>query len=162
MLHKKEFEYLFDTYFDTIRSFVFYRCGDTDRASDIAQDVFMHVWEKRERLNKDNLKALLYKMANEMVISDYRKEMSRSTFEQSMLYHHESDLSPEEELLFQEFISLYAHSLEQMPENQRVAFLMSRNDNLKYHEIAERLDISLKTVEKRISAALRFLKTRLP
>lgn len=62
MLSKAEFKHLFDKYFDTIRSFIFYRCGDTDAASDMAQDIFMKVWEKRELLTNDNIKSLLYKM----------------------------------------------------------------------------------------------------
>ena len=78
MLSKKEFKLLFDTYFDAVRSFIFYRCSDTDMASDIAQEIFMKIWEKKEQLHNNNLKALLYKMANEMVISSYRKETSRN------------------------------------------------------------------------------------
>ena len=85
MLSKKEFKLLFDTYFDAVRSFIFYRCGDTDMASDIAQEIFMKIWEKKEQLHNNNLKALLYKMANEMVISSYRKETSRNHFEQDMI-----------------------------------------------------------------------------
>ena len=161
MLNKIEFKSLFDTYFDTIRSFIFFRCGDEDIASDIAQDVFMKVWEKRNRLSKDNLKALLYKIANEMTISSHRKAANRNDFEQSVTLHDELDLSPEDEMLFIEFRSLYAKALMQMPEIQRVVFLMSRNEELKYHEIAERLNISIKAVEKRMSAALQFLRTKL-
>ncbi|WP_294081146.1 RNA polymerase sigma factor [Proteiniphilum sp. UBA5384] len=159
MLNKTEFKLLFDTYFDAIRSFIFYRCGDTNVASDIAQDVFLKVWEKREQLNKANLKALLYKIAKEMVISNYRKETSRHDYEQSMTFHNESALSPEDEMLFEEFASSYAKALERMPETQRVVFLMNRNDELKYHEIAERLNISVKAVEKRMSSALQFIRT---
>ncbi len=159
MLNKTEFKLLFDTYFDAIRSFVFYRCGDTNMASDVAQDTFMKVWEKREQLNNHNLKALLYKMANEMVISIHRKGMSRNDFEQHITLNNESAMSPEDEMLFEELTSLYAKALQQMPEMQRVVFLMSRNDELKYHEIAERLDIGIKAVEKRMSAALQFLRT---
>ena len=161
MLSKKEFKLLFDIYFDAIRSFIFYRCGDIDTASDMAQEIFMKVWEKKEQLHKNNLKALLYKIANEMVISAYRKETSRNHFEQEMIYDNESDLSPEDEILFKELASSYARALEQMPEKQRVVFLMSRNDELKYHEIAGRLDISIKTVEKRMNSALQFLKRAL-
>ena len=48
-----------------------------------------------------------------------------------------------------------------MPEKQRTVFLMSRMDHMKYHEIAERLDLSIKAVEKRMKLALAFLKERL-
>lgn len=161
MLSKVEFKQLFDNYFDTIRSFIFYRCGNTDMASDMAQDVFMKVWEKREQLSNHNLKSLLYKMANDMVISNYRKDTTRMEFEQSMTAFNDSPLSPADELAFEELSSSYAKALEQMPETQRVVFLMSRNDELKYSEIAEYLDIGVKAVEKRMSAALQYLRTEL-
>ncbi len=161
MLSKAEFKQLFDNYFDTIRSCIFYRCGNIDMASDMAQDVFMKVWEKREQLSNHNLKSLLYKMANDMVISNYRKDTTRMDFEQSMTAFNDSPLSPEDELAFEELSSSYAKALEQMPETQRVVFLMSRNDELKYSEIAECLDIGVKAVEKRMSAALQYLRTEL-
>lgn len=161
MINKIEFKQLFDEYFDKIRSFIFYRCGDTDLASDMAQDVFMKIWEKREQLHNPDLKPLLYKMANDMVISNYRKDSTRMDYKKEMTIQHNSPLSPEEELNFEELASSYANALEKMPETQRVVFLMSRNDNLKYHEIASYLDISVKAVEKRMSAALQFLRTQL-
>lgn len=161
MLSKAAFRQLFDSYFDTIRSFIFYRCGNAEVASDMAQDVFMRVWEKRGQLNDKNMKSLLYKMANDLVISNYRKETTRMDFEQSMAAANDDPLSPEDELAFGELTSLYAKALEQMPEKQRVVFLMSRNDELKYSEIAERLIISVKAVEKRMSAALLYLRKEL-
>ncbi len=161
MISKAEFKQLFDRHFDQIRTFIFYRCGNTDMASDMAQDVFMKVWEKREQLANDNLKSLLYKMSNDLVISNYRKSINHADYEQSMMLQSDEAVSPEEELLFEELASSYAQALEKMSETQRTVFLMSRNDELKYHEIAECLDISVKAVEKRMSAALQFLRTEL-
>lgn len=161
MLNKAEFKQLFDTYFDTIRSFIFYRCGDTDAASDMTQDVFMKIWEKREQLDNGDLKPLLYKMANDLTISNYRKNSTRLDYEKSLVIQTDSPLSPEEEFRFEELAASYAKALKEMPEAQRLVFLMNRNDELKYHEIAGRLDISVKTVEKRMSAALQFLRIKL-
>lgn len=161
MLGKAEFKQLFDCYFDTIRSFIYYRCGNTDTASDMAQDVFMKIWEKRKDLKEDNLKSLLYKIANDLVISNYRKDLTRINFQQDMTYQNNESSSPEEELAYKELTSSYADLLKKMPETQRVVFLMNRNDELKYNEIANLLDISVKAVEKRMSAALQFLRTKL-
>ena len=161
MISKAEFKQLFDRHFDQIRTFIFYRCGNTDMASDMAQDVFMKVWEKREQLANDNPKSLLYKMSSDLVISNYRKSINHADYEQSMMLQSDEAVSPEEELLFEELASSYAQALEKMSETQRTVFLMSRNDELKYHEIAECLDISVKAVEKRMSAALQFLRTEL-
>lgn len=161
MLSKAEFKQLFDSCFDAIRSFIFYRYGNADMASDMAQDVFMRVWEKREQLDNHNLKSLLYKVANDMVISNYRRDVIRLDFEQSMTHLNDKPLSPEDELAFEELTSSYAKALEQMPETQRVVFLMSRNDELTYSEIAGCLSLSVKAVEKRMSAALQYLRTEL-
>ena len=161
MLNKAEFKQIFDKYFDTIRSFIFYRCGDVDAASDMAQDVFMKIWEKREQINTVELKPLLYKIANDMVISSYRKNNTRMDYEQSMAMQSETQQSAEEELNYQELSASYAKALEQMPEIQRVVFLMNRNDEMKYQEIAECLQLSVKAVEKRMSGALQYLRTQL-
>ncbi|MDR1223253.1 MAG: hypothetical protein LBL07_10330 [Tannerella sp.] len=112
MISEAEFKQLFDTHFDAIRTFIFY----TDTASDMAQDVFMKVWEKRKQLNNDNLKSLLYKMANDLVISNYRKNTSRSDFEQSMSLRDGSEAaSPEDELLFEELASSYVRRWRRCP-----------------------------------------------
>lgn len=161
MLSKTEFKRLFDTHFDAIRSFVFYRYGDSETASDITQDVFLRIWEKRENLDADRIKPLLYKMANDACISNYRKEQSRMNFEQSMALEYDCEDSPEDKMLFGELTANYAKALEQMPETQRIVFLMSREEDMKYREIAECLHISVKAVEKRMTAALRYLRSKL-
>ena len=73
MLDKTEFKVIFDKHFDELRRYIYYRCGDEETASDLAQEVFMRVWEKRSQLEKDYIKPLLYKMAGDCVVSDYRK-----------------------------------------------------------------------------------------
>jgi RNA polymerase sigma-70 factor (ECF subfamily) len=161
MLDKKDFKDVYDVHFDAIRSFVFYRCGDMELASDIAQDVFLKIWEKRFALNGNHLKPLLYKMASDCYISHCRKETSRMNFEQSMSTTNHTALSPEDEMNFNELAAAYANALEQMPEKQRTVFLMNREDGMKYAEIADSLRISVKMVEKHVSAALRLLRTKL-
>jgi RNA polymerase sigma-70 factor (ECF subfamily) len=163
MLNKEEFKKVFDANFDAVRSFIFYRCGceDGDRASDIAQDVFLKVWEKRESLDGSRIKPLLYKIAIDCCINNYRNELSRMNFRRRFAREDELDLSPEDGVIFRESVAAYAKALEDMPEMQRRVFLMSREDGLKYREIAGQLHVSVKTVEKHVSAALRYLKTKL-
>ena len=161
MLSKEEFKEIFDTHFDNIRSYVFYRCGDTELASDIAQDVFLKVWEKRNALDCIHIKQLLYKMATDCFISDYRKMLCRLSFAESMTRENDGELTPEDDLAFSELAATYAQTLEQMTEKQRTVFLMNREDGMKYAEIAGHLQISVKAVEKHISAALRLLKLKI-
>ena len=161
MLNKEEFKDVFDIHYDAIRSYVFYRCGDMEMASDVTQDVFMRVWEKRNVLNVNYLKPLLYKMASDVYISYYRKQQCRANFEQSLMQEDVSERSPEDDMSFNELATSYAKALEQMPEKQRTVFLMSREEDMKYTEIADRLHISVKAVEKHVSAALRCIRSKL-
>ncbi|MDD4638355.1 MAG: sigma factor-like helix-turn-helix DNA-binding protein, partial [Bacteroidales bacterium] len=62
---------------------------------------------------------------------------------------------------YNELAKQYSDALVSMPEKQRIAFLLSRNENLKYHEISQRLNISVKAVEKRVSGALEILRKKL-
>ncbi len=160
MLDKTEFKVIFDKHFDELRRYIYYRCGDEETASDLAQEVFMRVWEKRSQLEKDYIKPLLYKMAGDCVVSDYRKRSVQAGFVQNMRIESEC-LSPQDELQFEELKQQYEKALQHLTESQRTAFLMSRNDELKYQEIAERLQISVKAVEKRITETLRVLRTKL-
>jgi RNA polymerase sigma-70 factor (ECF subfamily) len=160
-LNKTEFETLFNRHFDAIRSFVFYRCGNEEIASDIAQDVFLQVWEKRKELDTIRIKNLLYKIANDFCISNYRHNLCKMNFEHAMMLQSNYEVSPEDEIQFKQLAVNYAAILAQMPENKRIVFLMSREDKMKYRDIAECLHISVKAVEKRMTSALKFLKINL-
>lgn len=66
--------------------------------------------------------------------------------------------SPEDQIRFLELQKNYNIALKNLPEKQRIVFLMSRIDELKYYEIANRLGISVKAVEKRMKNALEYLR----
>ena len=77
---------------------------------------------------------------------------------QVQLQFEKDDYSPEEMLMFEELQKNYEKALLQLPEKQRIVFLMSRIDQMKYHEIAERLGLSVKAVEKRMTLALAYFR----
>jgi RNA polymerase sigma-70 factor (ECF subfamily) len=160
VLNQQSFQQLFDQYFERVRNYIFYRCGDPELATDITQDTFMRIWEKR--LNPDNgkEKALLFKIAGDIFISDYRRKQKALKFSR-IAKKDEANPSVEHEVDYKELKTRYEKALSNMNEKQRVVFLMSRYDGLKYREIAEHLDISVKAVEKRMNQALDYLKTQL-
>lgn len=157
---KEEFKKLFDEHFEQVRSYMFYRSGDTELATDIAQETFLKIWEKQQQIDDARVRGLLYKIANNLFASHYRKE--KRSFE--FLKHYKLDCksrTPEEDMEFSQLNETYSRALGKMPEKQRTVFLMSRIDQLTYNEIAEMVGVSVKAVEKRMKLALNFLRTSL-
>jgi RNA polymerase sigma-70 factor (family 1) len=156
-LTKESFKILFEKHFGTVRNYLYYRIGDQELATDIAQEAFMRIWEKQLLKSPENSIGLVYKIANDILMSKYRRQQVEIKFQKS-IDSDQLDYSPEDELQFDEMQKKYEKAISSLSENERTVFLMSRNDELKYNEIAERLNLSVKAVEKRMSKALAFLK----
>jgi RNA polymerase sigma factor (sigma-70 family) len=160
ILTQQEFKALFDQYFLPVRNYLLFRSGNTELATDLAQETFLKVWEKQDKIKSEKVKGLIFKIAGDLFISHYRKEQRSFNFFNSYQRYGET-LSPEDEMMFEQLKQNYSNILQVMPEKQRTVFLMSRVDNLKYTEIAEINGISVKAVEKRMNKALEFLKVNL-
>ena len=156
---KEEFKNLFDSYFDEVRRYLLYRSGDEDLATDIAQDTFMKVWEKRIKTDNQT-KGLLFKMANDLFITRYRRDKLEFNYFKHLQINNDSN-SPEEILQFEQTKKKYKYALREMPEKQRTVFLLSRHEELRYNEIAMQTGVSVKAVEKRMKNALEYLRKKL-
>ena len=159
-MKKEEFKSLFNTYFEDVRRYVLYRSGDDEIATDIAQDTFLRIWEKQIMIDQKTVKGLLFKIAGDLFVSQYRRDQVAFNFFNTFQPANKST-TPEDELNFQELKKAYEKALESMLEKQRTVFLMNRIDELKYKEIADHLDLSVKAIEKRMSQALEHLKIHL-
>ena len=144
-------------HFANVRNYVFLRSGDTDVATDIAQETFLKIWEKQNQVNLQKVKGLLFKIANDLFISYYRTEKRSFNFFNHFVFDDKAH-SPEAMFEFEQLKEKYEQALLEMPENQRTVFLLSRIENYKYHEIADILGLSVKAVEKRMTGALGFLR----
>lgn len=157
---QKEFKELFEMHFAQVRNYVFYRSGNPDLATDIAQETFLKIWEKQNSIQTSKVKGLLFKIAGDLFITHYRKE--KRSFEFFNTYVFDTEIqSPEEQMAFEQLKESYKKSLDKMNEKHRTVFLLSRAENLKYTEIAEMLGISVKAVEKRMKTALEQLRISL-
>jgi len=120
----------------------------------------MKIWEKQVDFDNNNIKGLLFKIAGDLFISTYRKQKVITNFRLNLTPNIEQQ-SPEDNIQFLELKNKYEIALGRLTEKQRTVFLMSRMDNMKYHEIATTIGISVKAVEKRMKYALSFLKNEL-
>lgn len=160
VLTREEFKTLFDRHFVAVRNYVFFRSGNTEAATDIAQETFLTIWEKRNSVQSEKVKGLLFKIANDLFVSYYRKEKRSFDFFKHYSFNGQS-YTPEEEMAFEQLKENYKKALDEMPEKQRTVFLMSRVDRLKYTEIAVMTGIGVKAVEKRMKKALDYLRVNL-
>lgn len=157
---KEDFKKCFDNWFDEIRNYVNYRCCDSELATDIVQEAFAKLWEKKFDYEGDRTKGLLYKIANNLWINQYRKAQSETKYRLSLSFKEGSN-ETENQYYYQELKNKYEKTLIALPEKRRTVFLMSRMDDLTYAQIAEKLDISVKAVEKRMKLALGELRKTL-
>ena len=152
-----EFRQLFDQYFKQVKNFTYYKLGDVDAAEDIAQECFVKVWENREKVKPESAKSYLYTIANNLTINQLKRQKVILKFlsRRSKLEHNEN---PQFGMELEEFSQHLQDAVTSLSEKQRIVFLMNRIDSLTHAEIANRLGISVKAVEKRMTGALMSLR----
>jgi len=153
-----EFKDVFDRFYSPVKNFLYYKLGDVALAEDLVQEVFLKAWEKKASIRMDTVKSLLYTIAANLANNHYSSARARFEFELKENVNHSTQENPEYLLENAEFKIQLEKALLTLPEKQRTVFLMSRIDDLKYGEIAELLEISVKAVEKRMHEALGFLR----
>ncbi len=156
----QDFKLIFDQYYESIKRFLYYKVGDIAVAEDIAQEVFLKAWEKRESVKLETVKSFLYTIAGNLAINHLKHRNIVFNFVKNDSGQKVTN-SPEFELEMKEFKQKLENTLAEMPENSRIVFLMNRIEKLKYSEIADRLGLSVKAIEKRMSIALKYLKEKL-
>ena len=156
-MHLEQFKSIFDEYYHPLKNFLYYKLGDKDLAEDITQEVFIKAWDKREDIVPDTVRSYLYKIANNLAINHFKSARTRFEFK---LEGHDRAVSESPDFVMEkeEFGVRLNDALAGLSESQRVVFLMNRIDDLTYKEIAERLEISVKAVEKRMHGALEQLR----
>ena len=154
---REEFKNIFDNHFEGVRNYIYFRAGDKDLATDVAQETFLKLWEKADGFDTLNIKALLYKIAGDISITNLRRHKVVKNYKARAISDELSE-SPADILHYKELMKNYENALESLPEKQRTVFLLSRMDGLKYYEIADNVGISIKAVEKRMKNALEYLR----
>ena len=155
---REEFKSLFDQYYRPIRNLLYYKLGNVELAEDLTLEVFVNAWDKRDAIVMETAKSYLFKIANNLAINHFNSGKAR--FELKLEDHDRPvSESPQYVMEADEFAARLNRALENLPESQRVVFLMNRIDELTYREIAERQAISVKAVEKRMQNALHSLRS---
>jgi len=171
-IHNKDLlvQELFRKYYKVLRAYAYRLLEDAYMAEDIVQDVYYELWKRKDSLTmEDSIKSYLFRSVYTKVLN-YRNSKEYTTQEtielstedriqQIYLQTNATDL--ESDLIYKE-LQLKIHTIiNQLPEQSRKIFLLSRKYELKNREIAEKLGISIKAVEKHITKSLAILRLNL-
>lgn len=135
---------------------------DKSTVEDLAQNVFIRFWEKRHKINiTSSIRAYLNRMAINEAIGYLRKNKKWDIEEITPNTPTSAAYSVEEQYLQSELEVKIRQAIDSLPPKCRAIFQMSRFDDLTYREIAEKLGISIKTVENQMGKALRVLRKKM-
>lgn len=162
---KKAFEAVYFDYFDMLYHLALGYIGEHETAHGLVQDTFTILWERRKNLHTEtNIRNYLYTITKNNCLNHLRQ--------QEIIFRNNRDYLIPELRYRQEALESFGDSysdvesliekvdeaIELLPENIRTTFKLNRFESLTYMQIADKLEISPKTVEARISKALKILR----
>lgn len=158
-----EFEALFKTHYAELCGYANKYLDDLDAAEEVVQSLFVRLWEKRKDLDiKSSLKSYLFSSVRNACFNEIKhvkiKEEYKAHYQRVI---EEDQVFADEEYEASELENKIRSSIEKLPEGRQKIFILSRYEGLKYQEIADKLGVSIKTVENQMGAAMKFLRSEL-
>jgi RNA polymerase sigma-70 factor (ECF subfamily) len=156
------YTYLINTYHHKLCVYANSLVKNIYSAEDIVQNVFIKVWEQRARLKSDHaIKSFLYKLAYNEFIDLYRKNQSLFSLEKMYYDALNSVVLEDDSESFQRILQVVNKKIESLPPKCKEVFVLSKKEGLTNIEIAEHLEVSIKTVEAQITKAFSILRSSL-
>lgn len=160
---KQEFELLFRAQYNALCNYAFALVKTTEAAEDIVQEVLMDFWNKTQNgMVVEKPEHYLLRATKFKCIDHFRKVSNAQKTEDERVYVLTSDQNeaegPDQEVDLEAVVSL---AIAQLPEKTRVVFNLAKVEGKSYKEVAEQLNISVKTVENQMSRAFKYLRLKL-
>ncbi|MFL5808616.1 MAG: RNA polymerase sigma-70 factor [Flavisolibacter sp.] len=163
MRDEAAFEETFKANFKSLHAYAFTMLRDEMAAEEMVQNVFCKLWERNENLSiSGSIRAYLYRAVHNESLN-YIKHLKVRSEHQLFVSHriNESAEQASKKIQLRELEEKLQTAMNDLPEQCRTIFQMSRFEELRYREIADRLNISIKTVENQIGKALKILRAKL-
>lgn len=155
----KVFSDIFKANSKTIFNYIYYKFGNEEKSHDAVQEAFVKLWENCAKVAPEKAKSYVYTVANNLYLNVIKAEKVRLKYaDKTLKTTHET---PEFLLEESEFKTKLDKALNDLPDNQRITFLLNRIDGKKYKEIAEMEGVSVKAIEKRMHLALKSLREKI-
>ncbi len=156
----KVFERVYNKYSQDLFNFLYYKYGSQINPNDVAQDAFIKLWDNCKKVSLSKAKSFLFTVANNLMLNELKHQKVVLKYQKEKPKHYTNE-SPEFILEKEQFLQHYQKALENLNEEQRIAFLLNKVEGKKHSEIAELLGVTQKVVEYRIYSAFNTLKKEL-
>jgi RNA polymerase sigma-70 factor (ECF subfamily) len=164
---KTAFEKLFKKFYPRLYDFAFRVVGNKEIAEDIVQDIFVRLWEKKENIKPVNIEGFIFKVLKNQCISYLRNikiidniKLDLNNLKQIEELYRIDFIRDEPYVMIEKELQLEVDKIiKRLPDRCQEVFILSRVNGLKNREIAHKLGINIKNVERHISKALMIFKT---
>jgi RNA polymerase sigma-70 factor (ECF subfamily) len=156
------FERVYKHFFKPLHGYALTMLKDEDEAKGVVQNIFLKLWERKDRLDfSGSIQAYLFGAVYHECLNYLRHEKVKMKHQDHIVHtmKHQQETHTGMELL--DLKSKLQHALNDLPERCRTVFQLSRFEELKYQEIADRLKIYIKTVEGKLGKELKILRIKL-
>ncbi|MEC3966240.1 RNA polymerase sigma-70 factor [Flagellimonas halotolerans] len=160
---KEAYGHLFLSYHKELCNYLTAISGDSGASEEIAQQTFIKIWENRSKLQvgKGKLKRYVFKIAYNVFIDTQRRKKKEFQLLESLRQQAYLEIAEVDSSLFEERLKRVEKEIDNLPEQCKKVFILSKKEGLKYKEISEQLHISIKTVEVHMARAMKRLRAEL-
>ncbi|MBC8004524.1 MAG: RNA polymerase sigma-70 factor, partial [Verrucomicrobia bacterium] len=153
------FKALFQKYYSAMCQFAYQFLKDSDMAEETVQELFVRLWEKRATLNIElSVNHYLFRSIRNQCLNQLQHQKIKQQYASRMLENAEQETDWQPFYLEMDLMERIEKSIDSMPPKRQEIFRLSREQGLKYKEIADKLNISIKTVEAQMGLALKYLR----
>ena len=159
---EKAFKILFEKFYSSLCLFAKQYLKDHATAEESVQDMFVRIWEKRQNLHiETSVKHYLFRSVRNHCLNQIQHEKIKNQYASKVIESANQEIDSSQFFIEVDLLKRIENSINSLPPKRQEIFKMSREQGLKYKEIAEELNISVKTVEAQMGLALKYLREEL-
>lgn len=158
---EETFQSIFKANYKSLMNYLYYKYGDREKSRDIMQDSFLKLWDNCKEIPFDKAKGYVFVSAKNAYLNYLKRQQMMSKHHESISKNILFAQSPDQSLQEKQFLEKINRIISSLPLQHRQIFLMNRIDEKTYKEIAKILEISIKTVEKKMHDTLLIVREKI-